>query len=68
MAELLTISGIRPLLLALVGVLAMVVLRYSWRNFRLDPRRGVFMRYMSLCLAAVLVLIVSNHLLLFFAY
>jgi len=67
MAELLTISGIRPLLLALVGVLAMVVLRYSWRNFRLDPRRGVFMRYMSLCLAAVLILIVSNHLLLFFA-
>lgn len=67
MAELLTISGIRPILLTLVGVLAMVVLRYSWRNFRLDPRRGVFMRYMSLCLAAVLVLIVSNHLLLFFA-
>lgn len=67
MLELVTVSGIRPLLVALVAVLALVVLRYSWRNFRLDPRRGVFMRYMCLCLTAVIVLIISNHLLLFFA-
>jgi len=67
MFDWLTISGIRPVLLILVGVLAMVVLRYSWRNFRLDPRRRVFMRYMTLCLTAVVVLILSNHMLLFFA-
>ena len=64
MFDWLTISGIRPVLLILVGVLAMVVLRYSWRNFRLDPRRSVFMRYMTLCLTAVVVLILSNHMLL----
>lgn len=67
MLDWLTISGIRPALLLLVAVLALVVLRYSWTNFRLNPRRAVFMRFMSLCLVTVVVLIVSNHMLLFFA-
>lgn len=67
MLDWLTISGVRPPLLILVAVLAIVVLRYSSTNFRLDPRRASFMRFMSLCLLAVVVLIVSNHMLLFFA-
>jgi len=67
MADWFLLSGVRPVVLLLVLMLAFVVLRYSWSNFRLDPRRGQFMTYLSLCITAVVVLIVTNHILLFLA-
>lgn len=67
MAEWLTLSGIRPVLLVLVAVLAWVVTRYAFRNFRLDPRRRTFVTKLAGCLIAVFILIVSNNLIVFFA-
>ncbi|MFS6538303.1 NADH-quinone oxidoreductase subunit L [Idiomarina loihiensis] len=67
MAEWLTLSGIRPVLLVLVAVLAWVVTRYAFRNFRLDPRRRSFVTKLVGCLTAVFILIVSNNLIVFFA-
>ncbi|MBP59717.1 MULTISPECIES: NADH-quinone oxidoreductase subunit L [Idiomarina] len=66
MTEWLTLSGVRPVLLALVALLALVVTRYAVTNFRLDPRRRSFVSKLVGCLVAVLVLIVSNHIVVFF--
>ncbi|MCK7460534.1 NADH-quinone oxidoreductase subunit L [Idiomarina aminovorans] len=66
MTEWLTLSGVRPVLLALVALLALVVTRYAITNFRLDPRRGSFVSKLAGCLITVLVLIVSNHIVVFF--
>ncbi|MGM0905019.1 MAG: NADH-quinone oxidoreductase subunit L [Pseudomonadota bacterium] len=66
MTEWLTLSGVRPVLLALVALLALVVTRYAVTNFRLDPRRRSFVSKLIGCLVAVLVLIVSNHIVVFF--
>ncbi|WP_289116968.1 NADH-quinone oxidoreductase subunit L [uncultured Idiomarina sp.] len=67
LTEWLTFSGIRPVLLVLVGVLAFVVTNYARTNFRLDPRRRAFITKLIGCLTAVLVLIVSNNIIVFFA-
>jgi len=66
MTEWLTLSGVRPVLLALVALLALVVTRYAVTNFWLDPRRRSFVSKLVGCLVAVLVLIVSNHIVVFF--
>jgi NAD(P)H-quinone oxidoreductase subunit 5 len=66
MAEWFTVTGIRPVLLALVAVLAWVVTRYAITNFRLDPRRPAFVKRLLGCLAAVFVLLISNHIVVFF--
>ncbi|MCA1768024.1 MAG: NADH-quinone oxidoreductase subunit L [Idiomarina sp.] len=66
MTEWLTLSGVRPVLLALVALLALVVTRYAITNFRLDPRRRSFVSKLIGCLLTVLVLIVSNHIVVFF--
>lgn len=66
MTEWLTLSVVRPVLLALVALLALVVTRYAVTNFRLDPRRRSFVSKLVGCLVAVLVLIVSNHIVVFF--
>ncbi|WP_417448277.1 NADH-quinone oxidoreductase subunit L [Idiomarina abyssalis] len=66
MTEWLTLSGVRPVLVALVALLALVVTRYAVTNFRLDPRRRSFVSKLVGCLVAVLVLIVSNHIVVFF--
>jgi len=66
MTEWLTLSSVRPVLLALVALLALVVTRYAVTNFRLDPRRRSFVSKLVGCLVAVLVLIVSNHIVVFF--
>ena len=66
MTEWLTLSGVRPVLLALVALLALVVVRYAITNFRLDPRRRSFVSKLVGCLLTVLVLIVSNHIVVFF--
>ena len=67
LTEWLTVSGIRPVLLVLVGVLALVVTNYARTNFRLDPRRRAFITKLIGCLSAVLILIVSNNIIVFFA-
>jgi len=67
MAEWLTISGVRPVLLVLVALLAWVVTSYAIRNFRLDPRRRAFVSKLIACLTAVFVLLVSNNIVVFFA-
>lgn len=55
------------MLLVLVGVLAFVVTNYARTNFRLDPRRRSFITKLLGCLSAVLILIVSNNIIVFFA-
>ncbi|GGY56804.1 NADH dehydrogenase [Parvularcula lutaonensis] len=49
-------------LLLLVGVLALVILRFSINYLDGDPRRRLFLTRMSLALAAVATLVSTNHL------
>ena len=59
------IDELRVTLLVMVALLSWVVLRYTWRNFALEPSRPRAMGWMLGCLASVLVTLIANHFILF---
>jgi NAD(P)H-quinone oxidoreductase subunit 5 len=61
------IDALSAVMFTLVSFIGVVVLRYSRNYMDGDARQGDFMRYLSLTLAAVLVLIVSGNLAQFIA-
>lgn len=58
---------LRLTLLALLSVMALVVVRFSRRYLASDPGMGRYLRWLLLTLAAVALVFISNHLLLFAA-
>ena len=65
MFSLFLITPFKLMLLGLIAILGMTVLRYSWVAFSGDIERGRFLRALLMTLSAVVLVIVSNHLLLF---
>lgn len=63
-AGLARLDALAVIMAVLVSFLGVVVLRFSTRYLEGDPARPRFLSWMSLTLAAVLTLVVSNHMLL----
>lgn len=59
------VDELRVTLLVMVALLSWVVLRYTWRNFALEPSRPRAMGWMIGCLASVTVTLIANHFILF---
>ncbi|OIM99700.1 hypothetical protein BFR57_03810 [Idiomarina sp. MD25a] len=59
------IDELRVTLVVMVALLSWVVLRYTWRNFALEPSRPRAMGWMLGCLVSVVVTLVANHFILF---
>jgi NAD(P)H-quinone oxidoreductase subunit 5 len=60
-----SLNPLRVTLLILVSFIATIVLRFAWTNFALDSDRPRFMRWFALTVLAVILTILSNHLVLF---
>ncbi|MFP6846356.1 MAG: NADH-quinone oxidoreductase subunit L [Thalassolituus sp.] len=58
-------SPLRLTLLVLLSVMALVVVKFSYRYLASEPGFGRYLRWLLLTLAAVVLVFISNHLLLF---
>lgn len=60
-------DNLGALLLPLIGFIGLIIARYSARYLDGEPRQGRFLRWMSLTLGAVMLLIVARNLVMFTA-
>ncbi|QSX33890.1 NADH-quinone oxidoreductase subunit L [Shewanella avicenniae] len=67
MFSLFLVTPLKLMLLGLIAILGFTVVRYSWVAFAGDTERGRFIRALLLTISAVVLVIISNHLLLFWA-
>lgn len=65
MFSLFLITPFKLMLLGLITILGITIVRYSWVAFSGEIERGRFLRALLMTLATVVLVIVSNHLLLF---
>lgn len=61
----LLLAPLNATLLSLISFIALIVLRYARRNLLDDPDSARFLRWLGLTIAAVMVTVVSNHLVMF---
>ncbi|MCH1919546.1 NADH-quinone oxidoreductase subunit L [Shewanella sp. A3A] len=61
------VTPLKLMLLGLIAILGFTIVRYSWVAFAGETERGRFLRALLTTIAAVVLVIVSNHLLLFWA-
>lgn len=61
------ITPLKLMLLGLITILGFTILRYSWVAFSGESDRSRFLRALALTISSVVVVIVSNHLLIFWA-
>lgn len=61
------VTPLKLMLLGLIAILGVTIVRYSWVAFAGEAERGRFLRALLMTIAAVVLVIVSNHLLLFWA-
>ncbi|MFM2479921.1 NADH-quinone oxidoreductase subunit L [Celerinatantimonas sp. YJH-8] len=67
MFSLFLITPLKLMLLGLVAILGFTIFRYSWVAFSGQADRGRFLRALMMTIAAVVMVIISNHMLLFWA-
>lgn len=67
MFSLFLVTPLRMMLLVLVAILGIAVVRYSMVAFTGETTRGRFLRALLLTISAVVLVIISNHLLIFWA-
>lgn len=63
--SILTLAPLNSAMLALISFIALIVVRYARRNLHADQDSSRFLLWLGLTIAAVMVTVVSNHLLLF---
>jgi len=64
-AHALLLAPLNATVLALISFIALIVLRYARRNLLDDSDSARFLRWLGLTIAAVMVTVVSNHLVMF---
>lgn len=67
MFSLFLVTPLKLMLLGLIAILAVAIVRYSWVAFAGETERGRFIRALLMTISAVVLVIISNHLLLFWA-
>ena len=67
MYSLFLVTPLKLMLLGLIAILGFTIVRYSWVAFSGEADRPRFLRSLLMTIAAVVLVIVSNHLLLFWA-
>ncbi|WP_226572743.1 NADH-quinone oxidoreductase subunit L [Mangrovibacter yixingensis] len=67
MFSLFMVTPLKLMLLGLIAILGITIVRYSWVAFSGESERGRFLRALLMTITAVVLVIISNHLLLFWA-
>ncbi|XAW87512.1 hypothetical protein ABDK09_04575 [Vibrio sp. CDRSL-10 TSBA] len=67
MFSLFLVTPLKLMLLGLVAILGFTIVRYSWVAFSGEADRARFLRSLIMTISAVVVVILSDHLLLFWA-
>lgn len=67
MFSLFLVTPLKLMLLGLVAILGFTIVRYSWVAFSGEADRSRFLRALLMTIAAVVVVLLSNHLVLFWA-
>lgn len=67
MFSLFLITPLKLMLLGLVAILGFTIFRYSWVAFSGQSDRGRFLRALAMTITAVVLVIISDHMLLFWA-
>ncbi|KFZ37668.1 NADH dehydrogenase [Shewanella mangrovi] len=65
MFSLFLVTPLKLMLLGLIAILGVTIVRYSWVAFSGEAERGRFLRALLLTISAVVLVIISNHLVLF---
>ncbi|MFM2483543.1 NADH-quinone oxidoreductase subunit L [Celerinatantimonas yamalensis] len=65
MFSLFLVTPLKLMLLGLIAILGVAIVRYSWVAFSGELERGRFLRALLMTICAVVLVIISNHLLIF---
>ncbi len=67
MFSLFLVTPLKLMLLSLIAILGFTIVRYSWVAFAGETDRGRFLRSLTMTIFSVVIVIISNHLLVFWA-